>query len=61
MNPLVHMGIHSIFFLLFAEIAWGQMSINPNNLRNPKWGNIWVSAAGPLTNRPPLKINLILR
>jgi len=50
MNPVVHMGIHSIFFLVFAGIAWGQMPVNPSKFRNPKWGNILVSAAGPLTN-----------
>ena len=50
MNPLVHMGIHSIFFLLFAGMAWGQMPVNPSKFRHPKWGNIVVSAAGPLTN-----------
>ena len=50
MNPLVHMGIHSIFFLLFAGMAWGQMPVNSSKFRHPKWGNILVSAAGPLTN-----------
>ncbi|MCC0179100.1 site-2 protease family protein [Waterburya agarophytonicola K14] len=50
MNPLVHMGIHSIFFLLLAGIAWGQMPVNPSKFRHPKWGSILVSAAGPLTN-----------
>lgn len=50
MNPVVHMGIHSIFFLAFAGIAWGQMPVNPSKFRNPKWGNILVSGAGPLTN-----------
>ena len=50
MNPIVHMGVHSIFFLLFAGMAWGQMPVNPSKFRNPKWGNILVSAAGPLTN-----------
>lgn len=50
MNPVVHMGIHSILFLLFAGMAWGQMPVNPSKFRNPKWGNILVSAAGPLTN-----------
>ena len=50
MNPVVHMGVHSIFFLAFAGIAWGQMPVNPRKFRNPKWGNILVSAAGPLTN-----------
>ena len=49
-NPIIHMGVHSIFFLLFAGMAWGQMPVNPNKFRNHKWGNILVSAAGPLTN-----------
>lgn len=49
-NPVVHMGVHSIFFLAFAGIAWGQMPVNPSKFRDPKWGNILVSAAGPLTN-----------
>ncbi|MEL7406822.1 MAG: site-2 protease family protein [Cyanobacteria bacterium J06558_2] len=50
MNPLVHMGVHSLFFLAFAGIAWGQMPVNPNRFRDPKWGSILVAAAGPLTN-----------
>ena len=50
MNPIVHMGVHSIFFLLFAGMAWGQMPVNPRKFRDRKWGNILVSAAGPLTN-----------
>ena len=50
MNPVVHMGVHSIFFLLFAGMAWGQMPVNPSKFRDRKWGGILVSAAGPLTN-----------
>lgn len=49
-NPIVHMGWVSLIFLCIAGIAWGQMPVNPRNFRNPKWGNIWVSAAGPLMN-----------
>ena len=50
MNPVVHMGIQSIIFLIIGGMAWGQMPVNPNRFRNYKWGNIIVSAAGPLTN-----------
>jgi Zn-dependent protease len=50
LNPLVHMGIHSLIFLAIAGIAWGQMPVNPGKFRSPKWGNILVAAAGPLTN-----------
>lgn len=49
-NPIVHMGWESIIFLCLAGFAWGQMPVNPSRFRNPKWGNIWVSAAGPLLN-----------
>lgn len=50
MNPVVHMGIHSLFFLIIAGIAWGQMPVDPSKFRHPKWSNVLVSAAGPLTN-----------
>ncbi len=46
LNPLVHMGIHSLIFLAIAGIAWGQMPVNPGKFRSPKWGNILVAAAG---------------
>lgn len=49
-DPLVHMGIHSLFFLFIVGMAWGAMPVNPSSFKNPKWGNILVSAAGPLTN-----------
>ena len=49
-NPIVHMGWPSLIFLCLAGIVWGQMPVNPSKFRNPKWGNIWVSAAGPLMN-----------
>ena len=50
LNPLVHMGIHSLFFLFLTGIAWGQMPVNPRMFRYPKWSNIIVSAAGPFVN-----------
>ena len=50
LDPLVHMGPQSLVFLAVAGIAWGAMPVNPKGFKNPKWGNILVSAAGPLTN-----------
>ncbi len=50
LNPVVHMGWYSIIFLCLGGICWGQMPVNPSKFRSPKWGNIWVSAAGPLLN-----------
>ncbi len=49
-NPIVHMGPESIMFLCIAGIAWGAMPVNPEKFRHPKWSNILVSAAGPLSN-----------
>lgn len=50
LNPVVHMGWYSIIFLCIGGICWGQMPVNPSKFRSPKWGNILVSAAGPLLN-----------
>ncbi len=50
LNPVVHMGVPSLIFLCIAGISWGAMPVNPRKFRHPKWGNIIVSAAGPLLN-----------
>ncbi|MEL6458910.1 MAG: site-2 protease family protein [Cyanobacteria bacterium J06621_15] len=50
LNPVVHMGIHSIIFLCVAGISWGKMPVNPDKFRNGRLSDIIVSAAGPLTN-----------
>jgi Zn-dependent protease len=50
LNPVVHMGWESIIFLCLAGISWGQMPVNPAKFRSVKWGNILVSAAGPISN-----------
>lgn len=50
LNPVVHMGVPSLIFLCIAGISWGAMPVNPKKFRHPKWGNIIVSAAGPLLN-----------
>jgi Zn-dependent protease len=50
LNPVVHMGWYSIIFLCLGGICWGAMPVNPSKFRSPKWGNILVSAAGPLLN-----------
>lgn len=50
LNPVVHMGWISIVCLCISGITWGQMPVNSARFRNAKWGDIWVSAAGPLSN-----------
>ncbi len=49
-NPVVHMGWPSLMMLCFAGISWGEMPVNPARFKSRKWGDIWVSAAGPLVN-----------
>lgn len=50
LNPLVHMGWESIVFLCVGGIAWGAMPVNPAKFRSRQWGDVLVSAAGPLSN-----------
>lgn len=50
LNPVVHMGVHSLILLFVAGIAWGLMPVNPAKFRSRKWGDIIVSAAGPMLN-----------
>ena len=49
LNPVIHMGVHSLIFLVLVGIAWGQMPVNPRNFRS-RWSDVIVSAAGPGTN-----------
>lgn len=48
-DPVVHMGPASLIMLCFMGMAWGQMPVNPANFRH-RWSDLWVSAAGPLSN-----------
>jgi Zn-dependent protease len=50
LDPLVHMGWESILFLCIGGIAWGAMPVNPAKFRSRQWGDVLVSAAGPLCN-----------
>lgn len=50
LNPVVHMGVESLIFLCIAGISWGKMPVNPYKFRNGRISDIWVSAAGPLSN-----------
>lgn len=58
-NPLLHIDplgsviIPAILFITGANFLFGwakPVPYNPYNLRNPKWGESIVAAAGPLTN-----------
>jgi Zn-dependent protease len=50
LNPLVHMGPHSLLVFVLCGIAWGMMPVNPHRFRDGRRGDIYVSAAGPAMN-----------
>ena len=51
LNPLAHLDLWGLAFLLLAGFGYGKpVPVNPYNLKNQKWGTIWVAAAGPLSN-----------
>jgi Zn-dependent protease len=50
-NPLVH--IYWPGFLMFLVLGFGilgSVPSNPRRMRDPRWGQFWTSAAGPLSN-----------
>jgi Zn-dependent protease len=49
LNPFKQMGIVSLLMLCFLGIAWGQIPVNPANLRG-KHSRALVSASGPAAN-----------
>jgi Zn-dependent protease len=50
LNPVVHMGVASLIFLVLTGMTWGAMPVNPSRFRIPLWSEVLVAAAGPLTN-----------
>ncbi|MGK7910993.1 MAG: site-2 protease family protein [Synechococcus sp.] len=48
-NPVVHMGVPSLIFLMVTGMAWGAMPVTPSRLHS-SFGDAIVSAAGPFTN-----------
>ncbi len=49
LNPVKQMGPISIIMMLFIGIAWGQVPVNPANMKH-RWSDSLVSFAGPATN-----------
>ena len=51
LNPFVHLDLYGTIFLLLAGFGWGKpVMVNPNNCKNPKFDNLTVSLAGPISN-----------
>jgi Zn-dependent protease len=53
LNPLAHLDFFGtlMMFLSGFRFGWAKpVPVNPYNLRNPRWADLWISAAGPLSN-----------
>jgi Zn-dependent protease len=61
LNPIPHIkrepwGMVAIpLFMLLQSgggmlMGWASTPVNASRMRNPRWGDFWTSAAGPLTN-----------
>lgn len=53
LNPLAHLDLlgTAMMFLSGFRFGWAKpVPVNPFNLRNPRVADIWISAAGPLSN-----------
>ncbi len=53
LNPLAHLDFFgtAMMFLSGFRFGWAKpVPVNPYNLRNPRTADIWISAAGPLSN-----------
>jgi len=51
LSPLAHIDPIGMLMLLFVGFGWGKPApFNPYNLKNQKWGEVFVALAGPLSN-----------
>ncbi|HEY6008522.1 MAG TPA: site-2 protease family protein, partial [Geobacteraceae bacterium] len=51
LNPLAHLDLIGFIAILIAPIGWAKpVPVNPGNFRNPRWGLLKVSIAGPASN-----------
>lgn len=53
LNPIVHIDLMGLIVMVLAQFRFGwakPVPVNLMNLRNPRFADIWISAAGPLSN-----------
>ncbi len=53
LNPLAHLDLWGSIVMVASGFRFGwakPVPVNPMNLRNPRTADIWISAAGPLSN-----------
>jgi Zn-dependent protease len=50
-NPFKHFDMFGFLLILFTRFGYGKpVPVNPNNFKNPLFGNMVVSLAGPVSN-----------
>ncbi|MCP4570427.1 MAG: site-2 protease family protein [FCB group bacterium] len=53
LNPLAHLDVFGTLMLFMSNFRFGwakPVPVNPYNLRNLRHDDLWISAAGPLSN-----------
>ncbi|RKX24800.1 MAG: site-2 protease family protein [Candidatus Zixiibacteriota bacterium] len=53
LNPLAHLDLFGTIVMVASGFRFGwakPVPVDPRNLRNPRVANLWISAAGPLSN-----------
>lgn len=51
LNPLAHLDPIGTMLILFAGFGWARpVPVDSRNFRNPRWDDIKVTAAGPVSN-----------
>jgi Zn-dependent protease len=53
LNPLAHLDLFGTIVMVLSGFRFGwakPVPVNPMNLRNPRVADLWISAAGPLSN-----------
>jgi len=53
LNPLAHLELFGTIVMVMSQFTFGwakPVPVNLSNTRNPRVADIWVSAAGPLSN-----------
>ncbi len=53
LNPMAHLSLMGTVMMFASGFRFGwakPVPVNPMNLRNPRVADIWISAAGPLSN-----------
>lgn len=61
LNPLAHIDWFGLVTLVLVSFGWGKpVPFNPYNLRDQKWGPVYISMAGPVSNLVMLTVSGLL-